>query len=214
MLGAKYVLSGALFSALVLSLFLYSVSAGANYPHNSTSAVSNALPMVSTETGSTTAEPVLTAQEQNVATTGDCAISSKFPDSVRQWCDLISHYAAKRDLPPDLVAAVIWQESGGAPAVYSHSGAVGLMQIMPKDGAAASFMCVNGPCFANRPSSAELENPEFNISYGTKMLAGLNARTGDLREALKSYGPMNVGYYYADKVLGLYEKYGSGNQVD
>ena len=106
-----------------------------------------------------------------------------------------------------LSAAVIWQESGGDPAAYSHSGAVGLMQVMPRDGIAAAFMCPNGPCFANRPAITELEDPEFNISYGVGMLAGLYQRYGDLRQALKAYGPMDVGYSYADTVLGLYQQY-------
>jgi soluble lytic murein transglycosylase-like protein len=81
------------------------------------------------------------------------------------------------------------------------------MQIMPRDGLAASFMCLNGPCFSNRPSTDELKDPEFNVKYGTRMLASLVSRNGNFREALKSYGPMNVGYYYADKVLGIYERY-------
>jgi hypothetical protein len=37
------------------------------------------------------------------------------------------------------------------------------------------------------------------------MLAGLLQKYGNTREALKYYGPMNVGYYYADKVLGIYQ---------
>jgi soluble lytic murein transglycosylase-like protein len=86
------------------------------------------------------------------------------------------------------------------------------MQVMPHDGLAASFNCVNGPCFKDRPSTTELKDPEFNVSYGTKMLAGLVNKRGNLREALKSYGPMNVGYYYADKVLGIYQRYGSSTQ--
>jgi len=48
-------------------------------------------------------------------------------------------------LPEALIAAVILQESGGDPSAYSSSGAVGLMQVMPRDGIAAEFMCVNGP---------------------------------------------------------------------
>ncbi len=212
MLGPKFVLLGATIAALALSLFLYNVSAGANYPQIVASDPAQTPIEPQVETGALPAEAKTISQAQPAEVEEECAVSPKFPDNVRQWCDLISHYAAKRNLPPDLVAALIWQESGGKPAVYSHSGAVGLMQIMPKDGTAATFMCVNGPCFANRPSSVELEDPEFNISYGTKMLAGLSARTGDLREALKSYGPMNVGYYYADKVLSLYQGYGIQTQ--
>jgi soluble lytic murein transglycosylase-like protein len=110
-------------------------------------------------------------------------------------------------LDPDLVAALVWQESGGDPVAYSKSGAVGLMQVMPHDGLAAAFMCINGPCFANRPSIQELQDPTFNVEFGTRMLGGLNAKYGDLREALKYYGPKDVGYYYADKVLGIYASY-------
>jgi hypothetical protein len=138
-----------------------------------------------------------------------CPISQRFPSSVRRWCGVIAQHAGKHGLPPDLVAALIWQESGGDPVAYSQSGAVGLMQIMPSDGLAASFQCANGPCFSSRPSTGELKDPEFNISYGTRMLASLVGKTGSLREALKSYGPMDVGYYYADKVLGIYQTYGN-----
>jgi soluble lytic murein transglycosylase-like protein len=78
---------------------------------------------------------------------------------------------------------------------------------MPRDGIAASFDCINGPCFANRPTIEELQDPSFNIEYGTHMLAGLIARLGNLREALKAYGPMDVDYRYADTVLAIYENY-------
>ena len=81
------------------------------------------------------------------------------------------------------------------------------MQVMPRDGIAASFECINGPCFASRPTIEELLDPGFNIQYGTHMLAGLITRLGSLREALKAYGPMDVGYHYADNVLSIYENY-------
>jgi hypothetical protein len=141
-------------------------------------------------------------------TTSECLVSDHFPAKILRWCGLISQNATRRGLPPDLVAAVILQESGGNPNAYSQSGAVGLMQVMPKDGIAASFQCAGGPCFANRPSASELKDPEFNILYGTKMLAGLVGKSGDLREGLRSYGPMDVGYSYADRVIGLYQRYG------
>ena len=137
----------------------------------------------------------------------ECIMSDKYPQSIQQWCSLITHHAIKNQLDPDLLAALIWQESGGDPIAYSSSGAVGLMQVMPRDGLAAGFQCINGPCFRNRPSIQELQNADFNISYGSSMLAGLYQKYGSLREALLSYGPMDVGYYYADKVLGIFEKY-------
>jgi soluble lytic murein transglycosylase-like protein len=95
------------------------------------------------------------------------------------------------------------QESAGKPDAYSKSGAVGLMQVMPRDGLASKFMCVNGPCFSDRPSMEELFDPEYNVAYGTRMLAELVQHYGDVRTALKAYGPKDVGFYYADLVLGI-----------
>jgi soluble lytic murein transglycosylase-like protein len=137
-----------------------------------------------------------------------CSLGSGFPDSVRQWCSLIEAHANNHALDPNLIAAVILQESGGNPDAYSKSGAVGLMQVMPRDGLAASFICASGnPCFMNRPSMDELYDPAFNVEYGTRMLAGLIQKRGSVRDALMSYGPMDVGYYYADLVLDLYNSY-------
>ena len=137
----------------------------------------------------------------------DCELDTHYPASVRQWCDLIEFYSEKHALEPALVASIVWLESGGDPAAISSSGAVGLMQVMPKDGKAAEFECPNGPCFSNRPESQQLLDPEFNISYGTKLLASMLKQHDDLREALKAYGPMDVGYVYADRVLKIYNRY-------
>lgn len=138
----------------------------------------------------------------------ECRVSDSFPEEVRQWCELITNYADEHNVAPDLVAAVIWLESGGKATAYSRSGAVGLMQVMPRDGIAAKFQCINGPCFSSRPTIEELEDPEFNIEYGTRMLAGLFEKKNSWRDALRSYGPMDVGYSYADKVLAIYDRYG------
>jgi len=137
----------------------------------------------------------------------DCPLSHDYPEAIQQWCNLITQVARDFELDANFIAAVMLQESGGNPDAYSKSGAVGLMQVMPKDGIAAKFMCVNGPCFANRPTSEELFDPTFNIQYGVRMLAGLFNRYGTLRDALKAYGPMDIGFNYADKVLAIYENY-------
>jgi len=206
----RLVIQSTVIGAALLAVILFFVSAGFSYP----TPVQAAAPVPAQPEGleppaqTISEEAALTAaQEQTSAET--CAVSARFPEEIRQWCDLITHYARKRGLPPDLIAALIWQESGGRPDAVSHSGAIGLMQVMPSDGAAAEFMCANGPCFADRPASAKLLDPEFNISYGTRLLAAYLARSGDLREALKAYGPMDYGYYYADRVLALYQQYGN-----
>jgi soluble lytic murein transglycosylase-like protein len=133
-----------------------------------------------------------------------CSLSASYPDAVLQWCSAIQQSAQRYNLDPNLVAAVILQESGGNPHAYSTSGATGLMQIMPRDGISASFLCNGRPCFSQRPSIAELYNPDFNIAYGVQMLSELAQKNGGIREALKAYGPMDMGYSYADLVLQIY----------
>lgn len=145
---------------------------------------------------------------QNIdAATSDCPVSGSYPDSIRKWCGYINRYAKENGVDPNLIAAVMLQESGGNPEAYSKSGAVGLLQVMPRDGLAASFMCPSGPCFAARPSMQALTNPEYNISYGSRMLADLIQKYGSVREALRAYGPMDVGYDYADIILGIFQRY-------
>lgn len=157
------------------------------------------------QSGSMTLEEVANLANQEV---GICGISKAFPPNVYRWCDLITKYSRAVGLNPNLVAALITVESGGNPTAYSHSGAVGLMQIMASDGIAATFVNSAGvPYFADRPTTSQLKDPEFNIKYGTKFLAGLVQRRGSLREALKSYGPMDYGYKYADLVLATMKKY-------
>jgi soluble lytic murein transglycosylase-like protein len=141
------------------------------------------------------------------STSSSCELSNGYPAAILQWCDPITADAHQNNLDPNLIAAIIEIESGGNAQAYSPSGAVGLMQIMPRDGIAAGFMCGSGSCFSSRPSTSELLNPDANIAYGARMLAGLVQRKGSVRDALFSYGPMNVGYSYADRVLQIYQSH-------
>ncbi len=163
--------------------------------------------LIATHSGkarSTTANIAAAGQQQNASgNPSGCTLSSLYPESIRQWCADIETYARENGLDPNLVSAVMLQESAGQPDAYSKSGAVGLLQVMPRDGKAASFNCSGQPCFASRPTMQELFDPKYNISYGTQLLASLIQKYGDIREALKAYGPMDVGYYYADLVLGI-----------
>lgn len=132
-------------------------------------------------------------------------LSSLFPKEIQKWKSLIEDTAAKTGLNPNLIGAVIMQESGGNPQAYSSSGAVGLMQVMPNDGIASKFICGNHPCFSHRPSTTELFDPKFNVEFGSSYLSELISSKATEREALKAYGPMDVGYYYADTVLAIFD---------
>jgi soluble lytic murein transglycosylase-like protein len=75
---------------------------------------------------------------------------------------IIFREAKKNDVRPELVAAVIQQESRFKPTARSHMGAQGLMQIVPRTG---RWM-----------GAKNLMNPVENISAGTKYLKYLNER--------------------------------------
>jgi soluble lytic murein transglycosylase-like protein len=200
------IIIGTIAGSLFLAIFLWKISADLVSTSNQDSKVSDI--MHSRGSSSTKGKKDKGGILKNIPmedATAECAVSQRYPKKVLRWCGLITRYAKQRNLSPDLVAAVILQESGGNPEAYSSSGAVGLMQVMPRDGLAAAFLCVNGPCFKDRPSKSKLLNPEFNLKYGTGILARLHKNHGDLREALRFYGPMDVGYGYADKVLATYD---------
>lgn len=144
-------------------------------------------------------------------TKNQCDLNLTYPDEILKWCSFITDTANKTNLPANLIAAIIQVESNGNPSAISKSGAVGLMQVMPRDGKAASFQCINGPCFAGRPTTEELLDPEFNLSYGARLLTSLYSKTNNIREALFRYGPMDVGYSYADLVLSVYNHHNSFN---
>jgi len=145
--------------------------------------------------------------QNSEATTISRELSPRFPENIQKWKPIIESTAIETGLDPDLIASVMLQESGGDPKAYSISGAVGLMQVMPKDGLASEFTCGNSPCFINRPTIEQLLDPTYNIRYGSSYLADLIAKKGSEREALFSYGPMDMGYDYADIVLNIYENY-------
>jgi len=87
---------------------------------------------------------------------------------------LIGKYSALNGLDPDVVRAVVQQESSGNPKEVSAAGAQGLMQLMPATG---RMYGVTDPF-----------DPEQNISAGTRHLSNLMREfKNDLPTALAAY---------------------------
>lgn len=81
-------------------------------------------------------------------------------EHITPYYELIKKYAAEIGWDWRMIAAVIYQESKFTINAKSHRGAVGLMQIMPRTGKAYGV--------------TKLEDPELNVSAGTRHLKRLH----------------------------------------
>jgi len=94
--------------------------------------------------------------------------------------------AATIGLPPLLVLAIIEKESALVPTAVNPSGAVGLMQVVPKyhTDQLRQVMHPDG-----------LRNPETNIRIGSRILAKfVELRDGNIDQALKAYSGNSRNY--------------------
>jgi soluble lytic murein transglycosylase len=103
--------------------------------------------------------------------------------------DIIRQQAREKDVPADLIAAVIYSESRFRDQT-SHAGARGLMQITPSTARVIERLS-GGQTF----NFDDLSNPDINIRYGTFYLHYLIQKFGDNEiAALAAYnaGETNV----------------------
>ncbi len=103
--------------------------------------------------------------------------------------DIIRQQAAQKDVPADLIAAVIYAESRFRDQT-SHAGARGLMQITPSTAKLIEKLS-GGQTF----KFEDLSDPDINIRYGTFYLRYLIDKFGDNEvAALAAYnaGETNV----------------------
>lgn len=131
-------------------------------------------------------------------------------ESVNRFLSIVNEAASEFKLDPDLIKAVIAQESGGKPHAVSKNGAKGLMQLM--DSTAAELNVKN------------IFDPKENIFAGARYLKELLiAHNGDLTLALAAYnaGPGAVKLYngippypethnFVQKVIKLQKQFRSG----
>jgi hypothetical protein len=132
------------------------------------------------------------------------------PGDPNAYDEYINEAAEKYGVDPNLIKAVIRQESNFDPNAVSASGCKGLMQLSPDKG-----------------TDAELHDPRTNIDLGTKYLKQmLDLAGGDVRRALAMYnagpnadlgsnpaGQDHSGWAYADMVLRWKEILDSGGTL-
>ena len=122
------------------------------------------------------------------ASTNRFYIPADIPTSGDKDLDrIIFEVAENQGVDPRFIHAVIWQESKYDTHAKSHAGAQGLMQLMPAT--AKRFGCEHP------------DNPEENITAGTKYLSWLLKRfSGNVELALAGY---NAGEGSVDKYDGI-----------
>lgn len=136
---------------------------------------------------------------------GDFILSA--PSSVVRWAETVQGLMNERQaagqltIDPNLVLAIIWQESYGRPDAGGAAGEIGLMQLLPST--AADFGVSN---------PADLYDPATNIRAGVRYLAYCFDRMPSVYDAVRAY---NAGVYgatsfperakaYANQVLNRY----------
>jgi len=99
---------------------------------------------------------------------------------------VVQRAATAYNVAPNLINAVIRQESGGYPCAVSEKGAMGLMQLMPATAAGLG--------------ASEPFDVDQNVSAGTRLLAELIQRyKGDMNRVLGAY---NAGTVAVDRAGG------------
>lgn len=97
------------------------------------------------------------------------------------YTEPIGQHASANTLSEALIYALIRAESGFSPAIKSHAGAIGLMQLMPDTAKATARE-------KGEFNPQRLTAPEFNIRLGTKHLRDLlKGYDGDTVYAIAAY---------------------------
>jgi len=114
-----------------------------------------------------------------------CDSSNHLNRQARLYKKTIQIYSRIYDVDPELIHAIVRQESCFNEGAHSRVGAIGLMQLMPQT---ALSLRINDPW-----------NPEHNIQGGIKYIAKMLKRFDDNpRLAIAAYnaGPGNVRKYH------------------
>ena len=119
------------------------------------------------------------------------AASLLFPNTAlaqrSQYDEMVARHAQANGVPVELVHRVIVRESRYNPTLVGRGGTIGLMQIKL---ATARGLGYTG-------TAAGLRDPETNLTYAVKYLAGAyRAAGGNHNRAVAYYAG---GYYYAAK---------------
>jgi soluble lytic murein transglycosylase-like protein len=114
----------------------------------------------------------------------------------RPFGEQVARFAGEKALPQSLVFGIVHQESGFDPAAKSHSGARGLMQIMPATGKELARRL--GMSFTTQ----RLFEPEYSLRLGTtyfRQMLGIFDNRVELALAGYNGGPGRIGRLWREQ---------------
>lgn len=150
-------------------------------PQNNTNATGTASAKPST------ANPLAMGTVQTLGSRRPVGSSGTPALSAARLEELVESTAARHNVDPALVRAVVETESGGNPGAVSRKGAMGLMQLMPQT--------------ALELGVKNVFSPQDNLEAGVRYLRTLLERYhGDLDRALAAY---NAGAGAVDRAGGV-----------
>ena len=172
-----------------------------------------ALPSRAADTSRTTPGPRTTASTIGGMPTRPAGVAvggwaARLPAAGRAWSGAIEQAALRHGVEPELLAGLVWAESGFQPDAISHAGAIGLAQLMPATAAGLGV---------------DPHDPQQNLDGGARFLRAMLDQFGSNELALAAYnaGPGRVARTggipdiretraYVPKVLGYYEQLRGG----
>ncbi len=137
-------------------------------------------------------EDFLELYQQKTSTTDLTPLASQ--DQLALWLNFI---AKAENVPPELVWAVMYEESHFKPKALSAAGAMGLMQIIPQTG-----YSISDSLKLSSFDSQDLLEPLVNVRFGVHYLAQLLEQfSGDLVQTIAAYnaGPEAVQRWKGQK---------------
>jgi soluble lytic murein transglycosylase-like protein len=122
---------------------------------------------------------------------------------------VFDRWAAEYGVPPDLLKALAWFESGWNNELVSSAGAIGIGQVLPITGDFVSEVLIGAPI--------DLDVPEENVRAATRYLRYLLDEAGDVRLAIASYyqglratrahGIYASSEFYVDGIMALRDRF-------
>lgn len=102
------------------------------------------------------------------------ALSASVPAAAHPYNDLVVRIGAALNVPPSLIHAVVYAESKYDATATSPSGAIGLMQLIPRFGAREAYRWLYGE--DRIPTDQALKRPDVSLWLGTAYLRILDDR--------------------------------------